>query len=345
MNKSLIKKLTDKWDKPDGLPAKGHELVTGGKGLSPCAQSEAIMLSKGLGVTDFEAFWKGGLRGIWGPALNLDKVTAQTLGISVTHSILLRRFNDLSSRSPSVVLTDPEKVLGKNWKKVLDFWSFVDSLEQDDWRNLLEVASGTDDLADFREKRITLRESTDKLDVIYPDLHYLPGVSKEPLETTSLTKKTVDEALEMYPDLKKSFSVLQQTPRYLQNKGTSDSEDGVLVVGDYSRAYFGWIATFDYFLTNFQTASTPLRTASDISKLQLLFSCATNEIQVLEEGQTFEDLYFCKLIGYDPFRNRFLEKFQERAEDILRSISLSLFESGRGSSVTWPSINFHRPLR
>lgn len=38
-NTELIKKLTKKWSKPEGMPGKGYELVREERGLSPCAQT------------------------------------------------------------------------------------------------------------------------------------------------------------------------------------------------------------------------------------------------------------------------------------------------------------------
>jgi hypothetical protein len=60
-----------------------------------------------------------------------DKETARILGISVAHSIFLRRINDSEEGSPQEVLSNPEKYLGPNWVKVLDFWVYLDTLTEE----------------------------------------------------------------------------------------------------------------------------------------------------------------------------------------------------------------------
>jgi hypothetical protein len=309
MDFSLVNKLTKKWSKPEGLPGKGYELVRQEGGLSPCAQSEAIMLSKGMGVMDFQAFLKGGtMRGS-----NLDKVTARTLKISVIHSILLRRFNDLSSQSPAIVLNEPEKVLGKNWRKVLDFWHFVDSMSQEQWKELLKKPLGIFSSDGYKAKKVALKALTENLEVIIPDLYYLIGGSR-PLEPSLIVKRTVEEMAEITPEFEVYNSSNQNSPRCIM-----PDSGKVVVVGDYSRAYFGWVAPYDYFLSN--SPFPPLTDPNIVSKLQVLFACATNEIQVLGDDQSFEDLYFCKLIGYDPTKNHTFKKISRKFEEYKNSLA------------------------
>ena len=300
------------------MPGKGYELVREENGLSPCAQSEAIMISKGMGVMDFQAFWKGLTYGSSG--LNLDEVTAKTLGISVIHSILLRRFNDLSSQSPAIVLNEPEKVLGKNWNKVLEFWHFIDSVTREE---LLEKSSSEIGSDKYKSKKADLKTLTETLNVIIPDLHYLPGES-EPLDSTLVERKTEEEVAKLIPKFKVSYSSNQHTPRYLPKiewleKYPNDTAytDNVIVVGDYSRAYFGWIAPYDYFRSN---------SSSEISSLglQVLFACATNEIQTLRKGQSYEDLYFCKIVGYNPLKGNTIRKVQRKVREHKQSLLTNL---------------------
>lgn len=325
MDFSLVNKLTKKWSKPEGLPGKGYELVRQEGGLSPCAQSEAIMLSKGMGVMDFQAFLKGGtMRGS-----NLDKVTARTLKISVIHSILLRRFNDLSSQSPAIVLNEPEKVLGKNWRKVLDFWYYIDSISQDGWKELLKDLPEKTKSDDYVAQKVALKNLTESLEVIIPDLYYLLGVTSKPLDSNSVRKITEEELAQKRPGFKIHHSSNQQKPvlildpdserakKYPNDTPFFDSR--VAVVGDYSRAYFGWVAPYDYFLSN--SPFPPLTNPNIVSKLQVLFACATNEIQVLGDDQSFEDLYFCKIIGYDPTKNYTLEKISRKFEEYKNSLA------------------------
>jgi hypothetical protein len=318
MNTSLIKELTKKWSQPKGLPGKGYELVREENGLSPCAQSEAIMISKGMGVMDFQAFWKGLTYGNSG--LNLDEVTAKTLGISVIHSVLLRRFNDLSSQSPAIVLNEPEKVLGKNWNKVLEFWHFIDSVTREELLEKLSSEIGSDK---YKSKKADLKTLTETLNVIIPDLHYLPGESG-PLDSTLVERKTEEEVAKLIPEFKVSYSSNQHAPRYLPKlewleKYPNDTAytDNVIVVGDYSRAYFGWIAPYDYFRSN---------SSSKISSLglQVLFACATNEIQTLRKGQSYEDLYFCKIVGYNPLKGNTIRKIQRKVREHKQSLLANL---------------------
>jgi hypothetical protein len=74
-----------------------------------------------------------------------DRETAKLLGISIAHAILLRRINDGQPGAPSVVLTDPEQVLGDQAHIVLALWRHLDRMtptqraaaraaaEADDW--------------------------------------------------------------------------------------------------------------------------------------------------------------------------------------------------------------------
>lgn len=315
MNRKLINKLSEKWSQPDGLPGKGYEVVREDNGLSPCAQSEAVMLSKGMGVMDFEAFLKGSLSGYGN--VNLDKFTAKTLGISTVHSVLLRRFNDLSSLNPAIVLNQPERVLGKNWDRVLEFWHFIDSLPQVRLNELLEEMLDRVGSKEYESRKTELKASAENLDVITPDLYYSLGGAK-PLDPSEFIKMTEEEVVKEIP----SFSIynssnqhqprvipgLERVKRYPNSINACPDKEGATVVGDYSRAYFGWIAPYDYFRSNFPGGP-------ELMKLQVLFACATNEIQALTRDQRYEDLYFCKIIGYDPFRSSVLRKVRRKAKE------------------------------
>ncbi|MGF7203213.1 hypothetical protein [Sphingobium olei] len=65
-----------------------------------------------------------------------DKLTADLLKISRAHAVLLRNVNDGMDGAPSIVLTDPCKVLGDQWSKLLDFWWALDQFTPADWRNV-----------------------------------------------------------------------------------------------------------------------------------------------------------------------------------------------------------------
>jgi hypothetical protein len=317
-NTGLINKLTKKWSQPGGMPGKGYELVREERCLSPCAQSEAIMLSKGMGVMDFQAFLAKGHLSIGIP--NLDKITAKALGISVIHSILLRRFNDLSSLNPAIVLNEPERVLGKNWNKVLEFWHFLDSLTQGQCKKLQEELTINNITKEYELRKRDLKLRTETLDVIIPDLYYTMD-SSTPLDPALIERQTEEEVAKVFPSFKVTYSNNQHAPKILPGydrlaKYPNDSPcstEKAIVVGDYSRAYFGWIAPYDYPRSN-------LRSHMGSLDLQVLLACATNEIQTLEKGQSYEDLYFCKIIGYDPTKGNTLRKVQRNVREYKRSL-------------------------
>lgn len=325
MNTNLVAKLTEKWSQPDGMPGKGYVLVREENGLNPCAQSEAIMLSKSIGVMDFQAFWKG-LSTYGSSGLNLDEVAANALGISVVHSILLRRFNDLSSQSPAIVLNEPEKVLGKNWNKVLEFWHFIDSITREQWEELQGGLSNTIKTKEYESKKRNLKLLTETLDVITPDLYYLIGGS-EPLDRALVDIKTEEEVAKVVPEFKVSYSSNQHAPECMPdvdwlglNPGDTVIAEKVVVIGDYSRAYFGWVAASDYVMSNLPSGFNGLSSRA----LQVLLACATNEIQTLERGQSYEDLYFCKIIGYNPLKGNTLRKVQRKAREYKQSLLMNL---------------------
>jgi hypothetical protein len=126
--------LLEFWKHPRNIPFKGNLISTEPPkdGEKPttcmCAQGQALYMVGGYTEED--------LRNIEQP--KADKEVAELLGISVAHSILLRKINDDQEGAPSDVLTNPEKYLGKNHKAVLDFWWYMDSLSEDQWK---EVAS------------------------------------------------------------------------------------------------------------------------------------------------------------------------------------------------------------
>jgi hypothetical protein len=97
------------------------------------------------------------------------------------------------------------------------------------------------------------------------------------------------------------------------NPGETVVAEKMMVIGDYSRAYFGWIAPYDYVRSNFPSQVGSL-------DLQILLACATNEIQTLEKGQSYEDLYFCKILGYNPIEGNTFRKVQRVARKYKQSL-------------------------
>ncbi len=124
-----IAEIITRWDSGEGKPYKGslidwsdYERDTANIGCM-CAQGQVLHLLGG-----------------WSPKKlrdtdqrKADKATAKLLNISIAHSILLRSINDKQDGAPSIVLTNPEKVLGDQARIVLAFWLHLDGLRAKDW--------------------------------------------------------------------------------------------------------------------------------------------------------------------------------------------------------------------
>ena len=133
------------WKEPRNIPFKG-ELISQEspkEGEEPttcmCAQGQALYMIGGyseeqLRNTEQEM---------------ADKEVARLLGISVAHSVLLRQINDSQPGAPSDVLTNPEKYLGKNYQTVLNFWTVMDNLTEDNWKEVVRRYNALDDAAGY----------------------------------------------------------------------------------------------------------------------------------------------------------------------------------------------------
>jgi hypothetical protein len=120
---TAIETLVAKWAEPDGIPIKGSLITPDG---CMCAQGQAL-------------HYVGG----WSPErlrkldqVSADKETARLLDISVAHAVLLRQVNDNRDGAPSVVFTDPAKVLGDQAETVLAFWRHLDRMTARQWSAL-----------------------------------------------------------------------------------------------------------------------------------------------------------------------------------------------------------------
>ncbi len=125
----LLNDLIERWDSGDGKPFKG-ELIdwssydAGGDSLScMCAQGQVLHLVGG-----------------WEPSRlretkqdDADREVAKLLNISIAHAILLRQVNDTQDGAPSIVLTNPEKVLGDQAPTILAFWRHLDNMTEAQW--------------------------------------------------------------------------------------------------------------------------------------------------------------------------------------------------------------------
>jgi hypothetical protein len=115
--------LVARWAAPGGLPFKG-ELISGtGDDTCLCAQGQALHY---IGGWDFDR-----LRNV--TQRNADKATAELLGISRAHAVLLRNTNDSKPGAPSIVLTHPELVIGDQAPTILAFWRHLDTMTEAQW--------------------------------------------------------------------------------------------------------------------------------------------------------------------------------------------------------------------
>ena len=69
-----------------------------------------------------------------------DRAVAQNLGISITQSILLRQVSDNKNGCPQDVLAHPEKILGDQAPRVLEFWRRLDVMTKEQWATVKDAA-------------------------------------------------------------------------------------------------------------------------------------------------------------------------------------------------------------
>lgn len=124
--------LTDllaRWDSGDGKPYKGSLIDFRAYADNPdnlgcmCAQGQVLHV---LGGWEPERLRDAEQR-------DADREIAKLLNISIAHAILLRSVNDKMDGAPSIVLTDPAKVLGDQAHIVLAFWLHLDRMADEDW--------------------------------------------------------------------------------------------------------------------------------------------------------------------------------------------------------------------
>jgi len=124
-----IEEIIEGWDRGDGKPMKSslidwaaHERGDGVCAM--CAQGQILVLAGGWDYTTLRDAKQS----------EADAAFAKLLNISRAHAILLRNINDKVDGAPSIVLTDPGKVLGDQWSKLLDLWWMFDNYTSDKWR-------------------------------------------------------------------------------------------------------------------------------------------------------------------------------------------------------------------
>lgn len=124
-----ISDLIARWNTKEGKPYKGmlidflaYEAAPDSIGCM-CAQGQVLHLLGGWSPVD-----------LYDVSQDMaDVEVAKLLNISHNHAVLLRVVNDTVDGAPSIVLTNPEKVLGDKWSKVLDFWYHIDRFGRDEW--------------------------------------------------------------------------------------------------------------------------------------------------------------------------------------------------------------------
>jgi len=124
-----INELLAAW--PTDIPMKGNLIDNDG---CMCAQGQVLHYIGGMTADDLREM----------DQMDADRKTAELLGISRVHAVLLRRINDSMPGAPTCVLTEPEKVLGDQAQRVLAFWRHLDRMAADDWAkvNAARVAAG-----------------------------------------------------------------------------------------------------------------------------------------------------------------------------------------------------------
>jgi hypothetical protein len=136
MAKASIQEILARWDSNEGKPYKGSLIDQASYEADPesiscfCAQGQVLHLFGGWDADRLRSVGQS----------TADKETAALLNISRAHSILLRNVNDKLDGAPSIVLTDPAKVLGDQWSKLLDFWWHLDGMTAEQWAAAWDAA-------------------------------------------------------------------------------------------------------------------------------------------------------------------------------------------------------------
>ena len=116
-----VDELLARW--PTDIPFKGSLIDADG---CMCAQGQVLHYIGGMTPDDLREMEQA----------DADRKTAELLGISRAHAVLLRRVNDSKPGAPTCVLTEPENVLGDQAQRVLAFWRHLDHMKADDWRKV-----------------------------------------------------------------------------------------------------------------------------------------------------------------------------------------------------------------
>jgi hypothetical protein len=138
-----IEQILARWDSGDGKPYKGSLIDWKAYEADPenmgcmCAQGQVLALAGGWDYAKLRNAVQS----------EADIATAKLLNISRAHAVLLRQINDKVDGAPSIVLTDPGKVLGDQWSKLLDFWWLFHNYSVADWRKVTAARAAAGDAA------------------------------------------------------------------------------------------------------------------------------------------------------------------------------------------------------
>ena len=133
---TALAELIARWDSGEGKPYKGRLIDWDAYEADPsslsclCAQGQVLSVVGGWTPEQLKGTAQR----------DADKATADLLGISTAHAVLLRSINDKADGAPSIVLTHPEKVLGDQAHIVLAFWRHLDRMTNEQWVAARDVA-------------------------------------------------------------------------------------------------------------------------------------------------------------------------------------------------------------
>jgi len=138
---TTISELIDRWNSDEGKPYKGslidYAAYKPGELGCMCAQGQVLHVVAGWSVDQLRNTEQ----------TEADLATAKALNISRAHAVLLRNINDNADGAPSIVLTDPGKVLGDQWSRLLDFWHYMDGLDSEGWQKVAAARAAAWDAA------------------------------------------------------------------------------------------------------------------------------------------------------------------------------------------------------
>jgi len=136
-----LNELIARWNTDEGKPYKGRlidmDSYEEGNIGCMCAQGQVLHEVGGWTAERLSSIEQA----------EADKETAKLLNISRAHAVLLRNTNDKIDGAPAIVLTDPAKVIGDQWSKLLDFWWYIGAMTDGDWKRVDAAGAAAGDAA------------------------------------------------------------------------------------------------------------------------------------------------------------------------------------------------------